>query len=73
VRIIYAVILVAFLATVGLFCLQNMDTVGVKFLGWSLNAPLPVLVLLVYLLGMVSGWGVLSFVRHSIRGATETK
>ena len=72
-RVLYAAVLLLFAAAVLVFCVQNLETVSVAYLGWSISLPLPLLVLLVYLLGMVSGWGLLSFLRRSIRRATETK
>lgn len=72
-RVFYSALLIVFVGAIVVFCVQNMASVAVNYLGWSLNTPLPVLVLVVYLLGMVSGWGVLSFMRRSIRKATETQ
>jgi lipopolysaccharide assembly protein A len=72
-RILSSALLVVFVGAIVVFCVQNLDTITINYLGWNMSAPLPVLVLVVYLLGMVSGWGVLSFMRRSIRKATETQ
>ena len=37
------------------FCLQNVETVNVKFLTYQLSVPRVLLVGIVYLLGMASG------------------
>jgi len=72
-RVVYAAVLLLLVAAVVVFCVQNLETVPVAYLGWSANLPLPLLVLIVYLFGMISGWGLLSFLRRAIRRATETK
>lgn len=72
-RIIYAAILLVFALAVVVFCVQNLDSVAIAFLGWRISLPLPLLVLIIYLLGMISGWGLLSFLRRSLRRATESK
>ena len=72
-RVIYAAILLVFVAAIVVFCIQNMESVSIAYLGWRITLPLPLLVLIIYLLGMVSGWGLLSFLRLSLRRATEAK
>lgn len=71
-RKLHAAVLILFAVVVLVFCIQNLGTVSVAFLGWKVSLPLPLLVLLIYLLGMISGWGVLSFLRRSFRRARET-
>jgi uncharacterized integral membrane protein len=70
-RFIQAVLLLAFLAAVGIFAVQNTQTITVKFLGEAITAPLAFLTVAVYLLGMLTGWTVISFLRRSIRRVTE--
>jgi uncharacterized integral membrane protein len=70
-QFIQAVIFLAFLGAVGVFALQNTDPVAVNFLTWSLSAPVATLIVSVYLLGMISGWTVVSFVRRSVRRIGE--
>jgi lipopolysaccharide assembly protein A len=72
-RIIYAAILLVLVAAAAVFCVQNLGSVTIRYLGWQAVIPLPLLVILVYLFGMISGWGVLSFLRRSIRVATAAK
>jgi lipopolysaccharide assembly protein A len=72
-RIIYAAILLVLVAAAAVFCVQNLGSVTIRYLGWQAMIPLPLLVILVHLLGMISGWGVLSFLRRTIRVATEAK
>lgn len=72
-RIIHLVLLILFIAAIVVFCVQNLDNVTVKYLTASLTIPMPVLVLLIYLLGMFSGGAVLSFIRRSLHGVTTEK
>lgn len=70
-RTLSMVVLILFAAALALFCVQNMaEGVKVAYLKWQLTAPLPMLALLIYLLGMLSGWAVVGFLRKTIRGAT---
>ncbi|GAC1466720.1 MAG: hypothetical protein NVSMB9_07570 [Isosphaeraceae bacterium] len=70
-RFLLGLILLIFLGAVGIFAVQNTQTVTVQFLKWGVTAPLPLLTIGVYLLGMLSGWNVISFLRHSISRVTE--
>ena len=65
-RYILGLILLIFLGAVGLFAFQNTQPVTVKFWNSSVTAPFALLAVGVYLLGMVSGWNVIAFVRSSI-------
>ena len=64
---INAVILLTFLGAVGIFAAQNTQAIPVKFLSYGVTAPLPLLTVVAYVLGMVSGWNVVAFLRRSIR------
>jgi putative membrane protein len=66
-RIVYIVLFIVFVGAILIFAFQNLQAVTVSFLGLSVSAPLAVVVLAVYLLGMVSGGAVMSFLRRSIR------
>jgi putative membrane protein len=66
-RFIQAVLFLAFLGGVGLFAIQNTDVVTVNFWTWKQSGPVAVFTIAVYLLGMVSGWIVVAFVRRSLR------
>jgi uncharacterized integral membrane protein len=72
-RVLHGVLLVLLVGVTLVFCIQNLETYTVHFLGWSARLPFPVLVIIVYLLGMVSGWSVLSFLRKSLRELTDTQ
>ena len=70
-RFIQAVILLVFLAAIGVFALQNRDVITVSFLKWNLSQPVAFVTVAIYLLGMLSGWTVVAFLRGSLRGITE--
>lgn len=72
-RIIHAATLLLLAAAVVVFCVQNLETVSVRFLGWGVGLPFPILVVLVYVLGMITGGSLLSFVRRSLRKATQSQ
>ena len=52
-----------------LFAIQNFQIVTMSFLGFSVRAPLAVLVAIVYVLGMVTGGSLWALLRRSIRGS----
>ncbi len=70
-RVIQGVLLLIFLAIVGLFAIQNTRSVTVGFWTWEVTAPVAIVVVAVYLLGMLSGWTVVAFVRRSLRKVGE--
>jgi uncharacterized integral membrane protein len=70
-RFVQATILIVFLAAVAAFALQNNVLTRIAFLAWEVSAPLSLLIVGVYLLGMISGGAVLGFVRRSIRRVSE--
>ena len=71
-RIVFGAFLLIFLGVVGVFAVQNTQTIDVRFLNWGMTAPVAILALAVYVLGMLSGWTVVGFVKKSIRSVTET-
>ena len=70
-RVIQAVLLLAFLGVVGLFAVQNTRSVTVNFWTWELTGPVALMIVAVYFVGMLSGWTVVSFIRRSLRQVGE--
>ena len=70
-KIIYTALIIVFVTILGIFCVQNMDSQTINFLGYNATAPLPALMIGLYFLGMMTGWMVVSFARHSLRRATN--
>ncbi len=69
-RYLLGLILLVFLGVVGIFAVQNTQTVRLNFLSWSVTAPLALLAVAIYFLGMLSGWNVVAFLRRSISRVT---
>jgi putative membrane protein len=70
-RIVYFLILVIVVAAVVVFAVQNNVPVTLQYLDQSVSTTLPLLVVVVYLLGMLSGWTVVGFLSRSLRRVTE--
>ncbi len=70
-RFIQAIILLAFLGAVGLFAVQNTETITVDFWTWKASGPVALLAIAAYLLGMLSGWTIVSFFTRSLRRVSE--
>ncbi len=68
-RYLYIALIVVLTALVLVFTVQNLGTVTVAFLTASVTLPLSILVILVYLLGMVTGGALFSVVRGWIQRA----
>ena len=69
-RYLLGFLLLVFLGAIAIFALQNRQTVAVTFWNWEVKAPFAIVAAGVYLLGMVSGWNVIAFLRRSIRGVS---
>jgi uncharacterized membrane protein YciS (DUF1049 family) len=72
-RFVYLLILLVVLAAVVLFAVQNNEEVNLRYFDRSLSATLPVLIAVVYVLGMLTGWTVVGFLRRSVRRVTERR
>ena len=68
-KYVYIALIVALTALVLLFKLQNLQTVTVSLLSASFTLPVSVLLVLIYVMGMLTGGFLLSLVRTWIRGA----
>ncbi len=70
-RFIQGVLLLVFLGAVGLFAVQNTESITVNFAQWRATGPVALLAIGAYLLGMLSGWTVVSFFSRSLRKVSE--
>ncbi len=68
-RWIYLLIIIIFALATLIFAVQNLDTVTVSFLSMRVAAPLALLVLIIYVLGAVTGSSLLALLRRSYRGS----
>ena len=72
-RFIQAVIFLVLLGVIIIFAVQNSQIVTVQFLNWSVNSPIALMSVGVYLLGMLSGWTVVGFMGRSVRRVAERR
>ncbi len=61
---------VVLLVAMVVFAIQNLESVDVQFLVFSLKMPKILLILLVFLLGMVSGWGLIDLLKTAVRNVS---
>ena len=57
---------VVFVAAVLVFAIQNFQSVTVAFLSMRMSAPLALLVIVIYVLGMVTGGSIWTLLRRAI-------
>jgi uncharacterized integral membrane protein len=68
-RWFHMAVIVALVAATVIFATQNFQSVAVSFLNLMINAPLAVLVVVIYLLGMATGGSLWAFVRWALDGS----
>ena len=64
-------ILLIVMAAIVVFAVQNNEDVTLKYIDRSLSCPMSLLIAVVYLLGMVSGWTVVGLLKRSFRRVAE--
>lgn len=55
------------LIAIAIFSLQNMEAVEVSFLVWSATISKFLVIIGAYLLGMITGWGLVELIRKSFQ------
>jgi uncharacterized integral membrane protein len=70
-RLFFFLVLLVLLAAVGIFAYENDDKVQIWFLNYSLTASLALIIGAAYVLGMLSGWSVVGFLKRSFERVTE--
>lgn len=68
-RWFYLAVVVVFVAALLIFLFQNTDNVSVSFLTFGVTAPLAVVVLIVYVIGALTGGSLYAMLRRSIQGS----
>jgi lipopolysaccharide assembly protein A len=66
-RWLYLIVIVAFVAAIVIFAVQNLEVVNMSFLGFNLRAPLALTAAILYVLGAITGGTLFAFLRKSIR------
>jgi uncharacterized integral membrane protein len=70
-KYVYMTLIVLVTVAVVIFMVQNLASVKVAFLNMSLTMPVGILILLVYMVGMLTGGAVLELLRAWVHGATQ--
>jgi uncharacterized integral membrane protein len=70
-RALYISVLILIVAALALFAYQNDESVTLQYFRRRITLPMSLLIVVVYVLGMVSGWTVVGFLRRSWRRAME--
>lgn len=70
-RYVYMALIAILAAIIILFKVQNLESVTVSLFAASVTLPVSLLVLLIYLLGMLTGGFLLALVRSWVHGATR--
>ena len=72
-RSLVALFLIVFISVAVFLCVQNVESVNLTLLAWPVVAPLWLVVVAVYLLGMLSGWGLMGLLKRSWLRVTESR
>ena len=70
-RYVYMALIAIFATIIILFKIQNLESVSVSLFSASVSMPVSVLVLLIYVLGMLTGGFLLALLRSWVHGATR--
>jgi len=68
-RWVYLTLIILLAAATLIFIIQNRDLVTMSFLGFSIRAPLAILIAAVYVVGAVTGGSLFALLRRSYRGS----
>ena len=68
-RWVYLTLIVLLASATLIFIIQNRDLVTMSFLGFSIRAPLAILIAAVYVVGAVTGGSLFALLRRSYRGS----
>jgi len=70
-RWVYLIVIAVLALAILIFALQNFQSVTVSFLRLQLSAPLAVVIVIIYLLGMATGGSAWAFVRWAWQGSKQ--
>ena len=71
-RWLYLAIVALFVAALIIFVFQNTQSVDISFLAVGATLPLAILVLVVYVLGALSGGSLYALLRRSVTGSRRS-
>jgi uncharacterized integral membrane protein len=70
-RFLYLILIVLLAGVTILFALQNLQTITVSFMNWSVTLPIALVVIGAYALGMATGGSLMAFLRWTFRRAKK--
>ena len=75
-RYVWFLIFLIFVAIIGVFAFENSDPVPINYLDQSLSVqsihlPMSALIGGIYVLGMLTGWTVVGFLKQAVQHVTE--
>ena len=70
-RMTYSFLLLLVLGAIGIFALENREMMTLTYFRQSVSCPRSLMIAIVYLLGMLSGWIAVGLVRRLLRGVAE--
>jgi uncharacterized integral membrane protein len=68
-RWFHLAVIILFATATAIFAAQNLETVTVSFLQISARTPLALLIVLIYVLGALTGGSLLALLRRAVEGA----
>ena len=68
-RRFHLLVIVLFAAATVVFGIQNREVITMSFLGFSIHAPLAILIVIVYVLGAATGGSLFELLRRSVRAS----
>jgi lipopolysaccharide assembly protein A len=71
-RWVHMVVIIVFVVAIIVFAWQNFQMTTVSFFGFSVRAPLALLAVIIYVVGMVTGGSLWAMLRRSFSGARLT-
>ncbi len=72
-RWVHLAIVILFVAAAIIFAVQNREIATMAFLGFSIRAPLAVLIIGVYVLGAITGGSLFALLRRSVEKAKPAR
>jgi uncharacterized integral membrane protein len=72
VRWVNLAVITVFVIAMAIFAVQNFQTVTVSFLNTRVSVPLALMIVVIYLLGMLTGGSVWALIRRAIEGSKTT-
>jgi uncharacterized integral membrane protein len=72
VRVVYLAVIILLAAAAAIFAFQNLTSVSVSFLGFTVTMPLAILVFVIYVLGAATGGSLFALLRRSYKGSQSS-